>query len=71
MKKNNIVILIIIFVTIISLIGGWFYLQYVMDNYDGNEGEDMNENAQPLDENQSSTSFHLSLKYNTFDNDIS
>lgn len=39
MNKNKIAIIIIVLVIIIALIGAWFYLQYVMDNY----GDDLEE----------------------------
>lgn len=34
MNKNKITIFIVIFVTVIVLAGAWFYLQYIMDEYD-------------------------------------
>ncbi|HLQ70212.1 MAG TPA: hypothetical protein VK142_00260 [Bacillota bacterium] len=33
MNKNKVAVIIAILFTIVVLTGGWFYLQYIMDNY--------------------------------------
>jgi len=44
MNKNRIAVIIAILFTIVVLIGGWFYLQHIMEKYDIDK-KDWNETA--------------------------
>jgi len=50
MNKNRIAVIIAVLFTIVVLVGGWFYLQYVMDNYNDEPIEDSNAATYQIDD---------------------